>query len=151
MSEVWRIFFETYCSNSADIFVYIIAPLLWGGCIFIVRGHMNCWQISKAIGFIVMYMPLFFVLLPLIAGAESFTDWFVLMVIFAPQLPWLIVFILNIIELVYWGRKRVRFEKSRELKFDLMMRSTLQLLLLLAIAWGYFFTTAVHMAAGVYC
>ena len=37
MNEAWKIFFEMYFSNGADIFVFVIAPMLWVSSMFIAR------------------------------------------------------------------------------------------------------------------
>ena len=152
MSEAWKEFFEMYGSSAADNLVFIALPLLWFGCIFISR--LNCWQISKTILFITMYGHVFISLLGVLLKVNdsgAILGLWVLMVILGPFFPWLAAIILNIIELVYYCRKRIRSVKGTELKYDMVIRSTLQLLFLLAAAWGHFYTTVVHLAAGVSC
>ena len=66
MNEAWKIFFEMYFSNGADIFVFVIAPMLWVSSMFIARRHINCWQVSKTTCFLVMYGHVFINLLVLL-------------------------------------------------------------------------------------
>ena len=72
MNEAWKIFFEMYFSNGADIFVFVIAPMLWVSSMFIARRHIKCWQISKTTCFIVMYGHVFINLLVLLLQVDSF-------------------------------------------------------------------------------
>ena len=72
MNEAWKIFFEMYFSNGADIFVFVIAPMLWVSSMFIVRRHINCWQVSKTTCFLVMYGHVFINLLVLLLPGDSF-------------------------------------------------------------------------------
>ena len=154
MNEAWKIFFEMYCSNGADIFVFVIAPMLWVSSMFIARRHINCWQISKTTCFIVMYGHVFINLLVLLLQGDSFGNaigvW-VLLVVVAPVFPWITALVLNVIELVCYGKKKIYTAKGRELKDFLIIRSVSQLVLLLMIALGHFYTTVVHCAGGVSC
>ena len=157
MNEAWKIFFEMYFSNGADIFVFVIAPMLWISSMFIVRRHISCWQISKTTCFIVMYGHVFINLLVLLLQVDSFGSFgnaigvWVLLVVVAPVFPWITALVLNVIELVCYGKKKISTAKGRELKDSLIIRSVSQLVLLLMIALGHFYTTVVHCAGGVSC
>lgn len=154
MNEAWKIFFEMYFSNGADIFVFVIAPMLWVSSMFIARRLINCWQISKTTCFIVMYGHVFINLLVLPLNGGGFGNaigvW-VLLVVVAPVFPWITALVLNVIELVCYGKKKIYTAKGRELKDFLIIRSVSQLVLLLMIALGHFYTTVVHCAGGVSC
>ena len=157
MNEAWKIFFEMYFSNGADIFVFVIAPMLWISSMFIVRRHISCWQISKTTCFIVMYGHVFINLLVLLLQGDSFGSFgnalgiWVLLIVVAPVFPWITALVLNVIELVCYGKKTIYTAKGRELKDFLIIRSVSQLVLLLMIALGHFYTTVVHCAGGVSC
>ena len=157
MNEAWKIFFEMYFSNGADIFVFVIAPMLWISSMFIVRRHISCWQISKTTCFIVMYGHVFINLLVLLLQGDSFGSFgnalgiWVLLIVGAPVFPWITALVLNIVELVCYGEKKIYTAKGRELKDSLIIRSVSQLVLLLMIALGHFYTTVVHCAGGVSC
>ena len=157
MNEAWKIFFEMYFSNGADIFVFVIAPMLWISSMFIVRRHISCWQISKTTCFIVMYGHVFINLLVLLLQGDSFGSFgnalgiWVLLIVVAPVFPWITALVLNIVELVCYGKKKIYTAKGRELKDSLIIRSVSQLVLLLMIALGHFYTTVVHCAGGVSC
>ena len=154
MNEAWKIFFEMYFSNGADIFVFVIAPMLWVSSMFIARRHINCWQVSKTTCFLVMYGHVFINLLVLPLNGGGFGNaigvW-VLLVVVAPVFPWIAALVLNIVELVCYGKKKIYTAKGRELKDSLIIRSVSQLVLLLMIALGHFYTTVVHCAGGVSC
>ena len=154
MNEAWKIFFEMYFSNGADIFVFVIAPMLWVSSMFIVRRHINCWQVSKTTCFLVMYGHVFINLLVLPLNGGGFGNaigvW-VLLIVVAPVFPWITALVLNIVELVCYGKKKIYTAKGRELKDSLIIRSVSQLVLLLMIALGHFYTTVVHCAGGVSC
>ena len=154
MNEAWKIFFEMYFSNGADIFVFVIAPMLWVSSMFIARRHINCWQVSKTTCFLVMYGHVFINLLVLPLNGGGFGNaigvW-VLLVVVAPVFPWITALVLNVIELVCCGKKKISTAKGRELKDFLIIRSVSQLVLLLMIALGHFYTTVVHCAGGVSC
>ena len=157
MNEAWKIFFEMYFSNGADIFVFVIAPMLWVSSMFIARRHINCWQVSKTTCFIVMYGHVFINLLVLLLQGDSFGSFgnalgiWVLLIVVAPVFPWITALVLNIVELVCYGKKKIYTAKGRELKDSLIIRSVSQLVLLLMIALGHFYTTVVHCAGGVSC
>ena len=157
MNEAWKIFFEMYFSNGADIFVFVIAPMLWIGSMFIARRHINCWQVSKTTCFLVMYGHVFINLLVLLLPGDSFGSFgnalgiWVLLIVVAPVFPWITALVLNIVELVCYGKKKIYTAKGRELKDSLIIRSVSQLVLLLMIALGHFYTTVVHCAGGVSC
>ena len=157
MNEAWKIFFEMYFSNGADIFVFVIAPMLWASSMFIARRHINCWQVSKTICFLVMYGHVFINLLVLLLPGDSFGGFgnaigvWVLLVVVAPVFPWITALVLNVIELVCYGKKKISTAKGRELKDFLILRSVSQLVLLLMIALGHFYTTVVLCAGGVSC
>ena len=157
MNEAWKIFFEMYFSNSADIFVFVIAPMLWVSSMFIARRHINCWQVSKTTCFLVMYGHVFINLLVLLLQGDSFGSFgnalgiWVLLIVVAPVFPWITALVLNVIELVCYGKKKISTAKGRELKDSLIIRSVSQLVLLLMIALGHFYTTVVHCAGGVSC
>ena len=152
--EAWKIFFEMYCSNGADIFVFVIAPMLWVSSMFIARRHINCWQVSKSTCFLVMYGHVFINLLVLPLNGDGFGNaiavW-VLLVVVAPVFPWITALVLNVIELVCYGKKKISTAKGRELKDSLIIRSVSQLVLLLMIALGHFYTTVGQGAGGVSC
>lgn len=157
MNEAWKIFFEMYFSNGADIFVFVIAPMLWVSSMFIPRRHINCWQVSKTTCFLVMYGHVFINLLVLLLPGDSFGGFgnaigvWVLLVVVAPVFPWITALVLNAIELVCYGKKKISTAKGRELKDFLIIRSVSQLVLLLMIALGHFYTTVVLCAGGVSC
>ena len=157
MNEAWKIFFEMYFSNGADIFVFVIAPMLWVSSMFIARRHINCWQVSKTTCFLVMYGHVFINLLVLLLQGDSFGSFgnalgiWVLLIVVAPVFPWITALVLNVIELVCYGKKKISTAKGRELKDPLIIRSVSQLVLLLMIALGHFYTTVVHCAGGVSC
>ena len=157
MNEAWKIFFEMYFSNGADIFVFVIAPMLWISSMFIVRRHISCWQISKTTCFIVMYGHVFINLLVLLLQGDSFGSFgnalgiWVLLIVVAPVFPWITALVLNIVELVCYGKKKIYTAKGRELKDSLIIRSVSQLVLLLMIALWHFYTTVVLCAGGVSC
>lgn len=157
MNEAWKIFFEMYFSNGADIFVFVIAPMLWVSSMFIARRHINCWQVSKTTCFLVMYGHVFINLLVLLLQGDSFGSFgnalgiWVLLIVVAPVFPWITALVLNIVELVCYGKKKIYTAKGRELKDSLIIRSVSQLVLLLMIALGHFYTTVVHCAGGVSC
>lgn len=157
MNEAWKIFFEMYFSNGADIFVFLIAPMLWVSSMFIARRHINCWQVSKTTCFLVMYGHVFINLLLLLLQGDSFGSFgnalgiWVLLIVVAPVFPCITALVLNIVELVCYGKKKIYTAKGRELKDSLIIRSVSQLVLLLMIALGHFYTTVVHCAGGVSC
>ena len=157
MNEAWKIFFEMYFSNGADIFVFVIAPMLWVSSMFIARRHINCWQVSKTTCFLVMYGHVFINLLVLLLQGDSFGSFgnalgiWVLLIVIAPVFPWITALVLNVIELVCYGKKKISTAKGRELKDFLIIRSVSPLVLLLMIALGHFYTTVVHCAGGVSC
>ena len=157
MNEAWKIFFEMYFSNGADIFVFVIAPMLWVSSMFIARRHINCWQVSKTTCFLVMYGHVFINLLVLLLQGDSFGSFgnalgiWVLLIVIAPVFPLITALVLNVIELVCYGKKKISTAKGRELKDFLIIRSVSQLVLLLMIALGHFYTTVVLCAGGVSC
>ena len=148
MSEEWRYFFEMYYSNGADKFIFILAPLLWYGSIFIVR--FNCTQIRKAIAFTAMYSYVFghlFCLLTNLTGSESLQ----MFLLFTGAVIAIILFFTSICELVYWCRKRVYSDKGKYLRGGSIMRSALQLLIITLQILSFFHTTLLYCIVGISC
>ena len=52
-------------------------------------------------------------------------------IVIAPVFPWITALVLNVIELVCYGKKKISTAKGRELKDFLIIRSVSQLVLLL--------------------
>ena len=104
-----------------------------------------------------MYGHVFINLLVLLLPGDSFGSFgnalgiWVLLIVVAPVFPWITALVLNIVELVCYGKKKIYTAKGRELKDSLIIRSVSQLVLLLMIALGHFYTTVVHCAGGVSC
>ena len=106
---------------------------------------------------IVMFGHVFINLLVLLLQGDSFGSFgnalgiWVLLIVVAPAFPWITALVLNVVELVCYGKKKIYTAKGKELKDSLIIRSVSQLVLLLMIAPGHFYTTVVHCAGGVSC
>ena len=134
-----------YFSSASGIFAFGIVPLLWIGSLFVAR--INRPQIIKGVLFLLMYGHFIFysiISLTIIDAEKSAENTLLVLLericgflLFLAPVLWLVLFFWSIEGLVLLIRRKLKSEKARKLREDFVVRTGLQILLLLLIVFGW--------------